>query len=102
MDVFFVRLSDIVRRYLEDHLGLRSPELTTEEFLDELSRSPDLVRSHSEIIDGFLKTSDLLKFAHVVPDAADVEDSIQIAQRFIEETRTLEAPVASTGREAAW
>jgi hypothetical protein len=91
MDAFYVRLSDIVRRYLEDHLGLRSPELTTEEFLDELSRSPELVRSHREQLEGFLKTADLVKFAHLVPDDAEVESSIQAAQRFIEETRVIAA-----------
>jgi hypothetical protein len=96
MDAFFVRLSDIVRRYLEDHLALRSPELTTEEFLDELSRSPDLVRSHREILEGFLKTADLVKFAHLVPEASDVEGSIEVAQRFLEETRAI-APSAALG-----
>jgi hypothetical protein len=101
MDAFFVDLSGIVRRYLEDHLGLRSPELTTEEFLDELSRSPDLVRSHREILEGFLKTADLVKFAHLVPEAAAVEESIHVAQRFIEETRSIEAHQLSTAREAA-
>ena len=91
----------IVRRYLEDHLGLRSPELTTEEFLDELSRSPDLVRSHRQRLEGFLKIADLVKFAHMVPNAADVEDSIEAAQQFIEETREITAPFASIERAAA-
>lgn len=101
MDVFFVRLSDIVRRYLEDHLGLRSPELTTEEFLDELSRSPDLVRSHRSLLEGFLKTADLVKFAHLVPDAGDVEAAIQAAQQFLEETRGIASTFAASERVAA-
>jgi hypothetical protein len=102
MDAFFVQLSDIVRRYLEDHLGLRSPELTTEEFLDELSRSPELVRSHRELLEGFLKTADLVKFAHLVPDEAEVERSVQAAQRFIEETRVIAAATHdSEQRQAA-
>ena len=101
MDAFFVRLSDIVRRYLEDHLGLRSPELTTEEFLEELSRSPELVRAHREQLEGFLKTADLVKFAHLVPDEAEVENSVQAAQRFIEETRVITAADDSEEREAA-
>ena len=94
----FVRLTDIVRRYLEDHLGLRSPELTTEEFLEELSRSPDLVRSHRAQLEGLLKTADLVKFAHMVPEAADVEQSIQAAQRFIEDTRevTISIPASTS------
>ena len=101
MDAFFVRLSGIVRRYLEDHLGLRSPELTTEEFLDELSRSPDLVRSHRELLEGFLRTADLVKFAHMAPDASDVEDRIKPAQRFIEDTRGIAATPDVTQSVAA-
>jgi len=87
MDLFFVRLSSIVRRYLEDRFALRSPELTTEEFLEQLSGSPELVRAHQELLRGFLERADLVKFAHHVPDSAAVEESIQGAHRFLEETR---------------
>jgi hypothetical protein len=87
MDDFFVRLSGIIRRYLEDRFGLRSPELTTEEFLDELAKSPDLVRSHQRLLREFLNRADLVKFAHLVPDPSDVEVSLDHARRFLESTR---------------
>jgi hypothetical protein len=87
MDDFFVRLSGIIRRYLEDRFGLRSPELTTEEFLDELAKSPDLVRGHQRLLREFLNRADLVKFAHLVPDPSDVELSLDNARRFLETTR---------------
>ena len=87
VDGFFVKLSFVVRRYLEDRFGLRSPELTTEEFLDELSRSPDLYQSHRDLLDEFLRGADLVKFAGHVPDADSVESAISAATRFLEETR---------------
>ena len=87
MDVFFVQLSGIIRHYLENRFGLRSPELTTEEFLDELAKSPDLVRSHQRLLREFLHRADLVKFAHLVPDSADVEVSLDSARRFLESTR---------------
>jgi hypothetical protein len=87
MDAFFVRLSDIVRRYLELRFGLRSPELTTEEFVEELANSPDLVRSHQRLLRDFLNRADLVKFAHLVPDPADVELSLESARSFLEATR---------------
>jgi hypothetical protein len=37
-----------------------------------------------------------VKFAHLVPDASDVEDSIQAARRFFEETRE-NAPLIDVG-----
>jgi hypothetical protein len=96
MDAFFVELSGIVRRYLEDRFQLRSPELTTEEFLAVMSGSPDLSRDHQELLRSFLRRADLVKFAHLVPDASGVEDSIQAAQRFLEETRE-NAPLIDVG-----
>ncbi len=87
MDAFFVQLSGIIRRYLENRFGLRSPELTTEEFLAELSQSPDLVRSHQRLLRDFLNRADLVKFAHLVPEPADVELSLDSARRFLESTR---------------
>ena len=87
VDAFFVTLSFVVRRYLEDRFGLRSPEFTTEEFLEELSRSPDLYQSHRQLLTEFLRGADLVKFAAHVPDSAAVEAAIAAASHFLEETR---------------
>lgn len=87
MHRFFVDLSGIVRRYLEDRFRLHSPELTTEEFLGVMSSSPDLSRDHQQLLQTFLTRADLVKFAHHIPEESDVEDSIRLARRFLEETR---------------
>ncbi|MCR9094140.1 MAG: BatD family protein [bacterium] len=87
MDAFYVALSQIVRTYLEDRFGLRSPELTTQEFLTEMGRSPDLARSHQQLLREFLTQADLVKFAGHRPDATVVDESIASAERFLEETR---------------
>jgi HAMP domain-containing protein len=87
MDAFFVQLSGIVRRYIENRFGLRSPELTTEEFMAELASSPDLVRSQQRLLQEFLTRADLVKFAHLLPDAAGVERSLESARSFLEATR---------------
>jgi len=87
MDTFFVELSGIVRQYLEDRFQLHSPELTTDEFLEVMSGSPDLSREHQQLLLPFLRRADLVKFAHYLPDASDVEDSIEMARRFLDETR---------------
>ena len=84
---FFVKLSFVVRRYLEDRFGLHSPELTTEEFLVELSRSPDLHGGHRELLADFLRGADLVKFAGLVPEAAAIDAALEAASRFVEDTR---------------
>jgi len=87
MDPFFVELSAIVRRYLEARFRLRSPEQTTEEFLEAMSDSPDLSSAHQQLLLDFLKRADLVKFAHHVPDTESVESSIRAIERFLDETR---------------
>lgn len=84
---FFVDLSGIVRQYLEDRFELRAPELTTEEFLVVMSRSEDLSSHHQTLLREFLGRADLVKFANVVPAGRDIDESVQAARRFLEETR---------------
>ena len=95
VDAFYVELSSIVRRYLEDRFDLRAPELTTEEFLESVQQSPDLTRAHQSLLRDFLRQADLVKFAGVKPAAEDVERSIESANRFLEETRE-NAPLIET------
>ena len=87
MDAFYVQLSAIIRRYLENRFALRSPELTTEEFLGEMGRSPDLARGHQQLLRAFLEQADLVKFAAHVPSGDDLSAQIQAAEAFLEETR---------------
>jgi hypothetical protein len=86
LDTFYVALSGIVRRYLEDRFGLHSPEQTTDEFLDELARSPDLQEGHQDLLREFLEGADLVKFAHQLPNAAEMSEAVGLAQRFLEDT----------------
>ena len=87
IDDFFVGLSGIMRRYLERRFQLRSPELTTERFLEVVSDSPDLSEAHQVLLRDFLSQSDLVKFAHVIPDAKAISHAVDAVSSFIEETR---------------
>jgi hypothetical protein len=92
IDEFFVELSAIVRWYLETRFDLRAPELTTEEFLDVMSRSPDLTGEHQLLLREFLRRADLVKFANFKPTDDDIDRSIASARRFLDDTRR-EAPL---------
>jgi hypothetical protein len=101
LDAFYVELSGIVRRYVENRFGLRSPELTTEEFLEVMSTAPDLSGDHRGLLRGFLVQADLVKFAHYMPDSSAVEDSVGSAKQFLEETRENLLSVRGQAAEAA-
>ncbi len=87
IEKFYVRLSGIIRRYLEDRFDLRSPELTTEEFLALASRSPDLNPGLRSLLGDFLTRADLVKFAGFQPSPDEIDESVHSARRFLEETR---------------
>jgi hypothetical protein len=84
---FFVDISAIVRRYLEDRFEVRAPELTTEEFLTVTGDSGVLSREHQGLLRDFLKQADLVKFAGVSAGEVEIGASIESAARFLEETR---------------
>ena len=87
VDGWYVELSDIVRRYIEERFALRAPELTTEEFLLEAGSSADLKRSHRDLLSDFLARCDRVKFARYSPEEEESRDALGVAERFLSETR---------------
>lgn len=99
IDAFFVDLSGIARQYLEDRFELHAPELTTEEFLTLTSASADLTGDQRTMLQSFLRRSDLVKFAKVVPSASDTDDSVSVVRKFLDETRE-NAPMLEVAQES--
>jgi len=100
---FYYRLSDIVRTYIERRYGLKAPERTTEEFLREMRASPVLDVGHKELLAGFLRAADLVKFARHEPAPEDCQEALDSASRFVRDTSPHEADAAdelSAGAEA--
>jgi hypothetical protein len=100
-DAWYVELSDIVRRYLEDRYGVRAPELTTEEFLQEARRSAELSESHRELLSSFLEHCDRVKFAAYHPEPNESKRALQVSRRFLDETRILPESAEGAERDAA-
>ncbi len=86
LDAWYVRLSGIVRRYLEDRFALRAPELTTEEFLRVAQRSVQLSAEHKSLLTGFLADCDKVKFAGYEPGDEESRSVLEAARRFLLET----------------
>lgn len=86
VQAFYVELSAIVRRYLEERFGLRAPEQTTEEFIRSASTSRLLTIEHQLSVTQFLEQSDLVKFARHQPTADDMQAALQAAERLVQET----------------
>lgn len=93
---YYVRLSSIVRQYLEERFQLRAPEMTTEEFLSAAANDSRLVPPQRRLMAEFLSQADLVKFARHFPTLVDAENAYQAARRFVEETRPQAQPGAPT------
>ncbi|MDR0993061.1 MAG: hypothetical protein LBN38_00625 [Verrucomicrobiota bacterium] len=97
---FYVELSGIVRRYVEDRFQLRAPERTTEEFIHEAMQGGVLAPGQRERLAAFLAQSDLVKFARHAPGRLDMTRALDTAVSFVRETIPATAPAPEEGRTA--
>lgn len=84
---YYVRISDAVRRYIEQVFALKAPEMTTQEFLMSLGDSPKLTPAHKNLLMVFMEACDLVKFAKYTPVRSDIESVFSTAKKFIEDTK---------------
>jgi len=85
---FYQRISDILRHYIEDRFNLMAPEMTTEEFLFELSRSNSLSQNDKDSLAEFLTHCDLVKFAKYRPETEQIQRTFDLVKNFIEKTKS--------------
>ena len=79
-------VTDTVRRYLEETYDIPMMERTTGEIRAELGRTP-LDRETKARLLSFLQESDLVKFADIVPRAADAHALTAEGRALVEATR---------------
>ena len=92
VEAFYVGVSQVLRRYLEERFGLHAPERTTEEFLRDLERGDGLARRHRGELEQFLSQCDMVKFAKLVPSPDEHERTYALAEAFVESTRADRSP----------
>ncbi|MBT8484085.1 MAG: hypothetical protein KJO43_00810 [Phycisphaerae bacterium] len=96
VEVFYVRLSDIVRQYIERRFGLTAPEQTTDEFLRAARADTRLAVGHQELLASFLRAADLVKFARHEPTATESVSAFASARSFVDETTPDDRVVSDT------
>jgi len=80
---FYLRLTGIVRQYVEDTTGIRAPEQTTEEFLRDMRSHAVFPPERSVQLAEFLEAADLVKYAGQQPQESQVDQAIDRAREFI-------------------
>ncbi len=80
---FYLRLTGIVRVFIEGKTGLRAPEQTTEEFLRDMRASSRFDGQQAFRLQEFLTAADLVKYAGQTPDESSIMHSLERAREFI-------------------
>lgn len=93
---FYEKLSTCLRHYIENRFQLRAPEQTTEEFLEQLKTSDALRLEHKQQLQKFLEHCDLVKFARYEPNPEQINESLTMAEEFVEKTKSEEHRVDVT------
>jgi len=87
----FDRVSDAVRRYLGARYGFDGLETTTTEAMTALRRvAPQYLLKD---VESFLENADLVKFAKLVPSAAECHDALSSAESLVRRTIPEMAPM---------
>ncbi|MFQ5738413.1 MAG: hypothetical protein ACE5JX_05330 [Acidobacteriota bacterium] len=84
--LYYVEISQIIRRYIERRHRIPAMESTTAEVLEDLKKSP--VRSAwVQLVTSFLNRSDLVKFAKYLPPEEESQEAMEQAFRIVKSGR---------------
>src|SRR5262245_16554017 len=84
---FHSLLSEVVRRYLELRFQLPASRRTTSEFVQTVRKAEVLTEEQQQLLRELFEHCDLAKFAPVFFSTEEAQNAIQLARRFVEETR---------------
>jgi hypothetical protein len=84
---YHTRLTDILRKYLENRFGLRAMESTSHEILTSLETVREVDEKNREHMAFVLQTADMVKFAKVIPEPQENEKSMDYAESFVLATK---------------
>ena len=82
---YYIRLSDIIRTYVENRYRIFAMDRTTWELFQEM-KSKRIERSHADKINDFLEDCDMVKFAKYTPDQKEMGDIYKKAEKIIDIT----------------
>jgi hypothetical protein len=80
---FYVRITGIVRRYIERTTGINAPEQTTEEFLRAMHTKKVFAADRADRLAQFLEAADMVKYAAVEPSQRQIEETTARAREFV-------------------
>ncbi|HLN19577.1 MAG TPA: hypothetical protein VK213_00700 [Bacteroidales bacterium] len=87
--LFYTRLTEILRQYLENRYGVYSLELTTTETLQRLVEKGFKKNESYNRLKAVLTFADLVKFAKYIPQPDEYDIHYEEAWKFVDDTREI-------------
>ncbi len=84
--LYYTRLTDILRRYMEGRWGVAAPEMTSDEII-AAAREQGVEDSSLDSLRDILRSADLVKFAKYTPAPEDNEAAYTKSYYFVENTK---------------
>jgi hypothetical protein len=82
---YHIKLSDIIRSYIENRYGISALDRTTRELSQEI-KTKGIERPHADRINNFLEDCDMVKFAKYAPGRKEIEEIYKSAEEIIDAT----------------
>jgi len=87
---YYIRLTDILRLYLQRQLDFQALEMTTDEILDSIQKG-SIAHNNIALLEFILRVADLVKFAKSIPlpdeNARCLSDAYQIVENIANELK---------------
>jgi hypothetical protein len=97
--IYYTRLSDIVRTYIEGRFGVAAMEMTSDEILHGLQHFGFEDNNLVNRLNKLLRLSDLVKFAKMEPLPDENETAMLDSYLFVNNTKIEEAPVETDEKQ---
>jgi len=97
--LFYIELSEIIRRYIGGRYFVVAMEMTTTEVLDGLSAA-NLHEGDFELFEAFFHRCDWVKFAKYIPKTEETSETVQSAYDIVHRTKIILTPAPEEDREA--
>ncbi len=94
--LYYIRMTEILRRYIERRYDIMAMEQTTDEILATMKKTAN-GSAGLQRLSGILKLADLVKFAKVIPDDEENAAQIEEAIVFVNETALLRDETGQEG-----
>jgi hypothetical protein len=96
---FYSELSECIREYIENRYLVRALEMTTEEFLAQLTTEDYLDKENQSVLKSFLLQSDLIKFAKQSPAPDEAGQALNNIEQLVAATKETPIPTNNPSTE---